>query len=1528
MASSGVFTLARCVATEDAASTAAVRAAPTHCAAALALHGGRLLLYVATAAGASVVRHLRWFPQLPRRIVVLAWDNDAALLAAISLDGSVTVLPVLAMLAPDLLDSRATSIAEPVHIQPIRAVSGPITACCWWNAPSGNTLIVGTKSGSIVFIGLPDGVPCFSTKVKGTVHSLEIALDQFNAKTLLLIGADRHYRLVVQRESRNEEGQLVQDTIFAFRKTLPSVLSTLNPAAVLRVQTRRGTNFISVQDGELFEVYDVSLDRSPLYVFRLPRNATDTYLTDNLCFSASHDEEALVAISSNLFAGGSADTRDSKRSAVMQSFLLPEGESILALCARPSHNTDPSRNGCLVVSTKGIYQCRLQCTPEDYFVQILDHGGNPEPFGATLRLDLQALYLKCADRSFEAGDYDHAVRLYTLAQIPSAQVIKRFATVGQIPLVTHYMKQLLKNPAALQATKRKQLSELLFLCFVQQASVFALTPDTDSDSSSRARTLSDPMDILEGAQTPPVLALAFKKFILDNWDYNVNAAASLLLRTGMLTSFFEVCRARALVAQAISMPVHHGLPALTKTARDFLFDNGFAAVVSDHQQGSLLRTMPLDEALYFLLCRSDALARCMDFALPQLHRLSESALADLAEYLDPSRPIIRSMLTGARRRAMTRAGLVHPDGKGQDDFPRPEAIIRAFLRVVLQLNRVRKLQNADLKNTRLIPGRFDGEAAMRAIFEPPTPPAASVPSSTLLELPSKDRAVAHATSDDAGVACGSAHGVLLHGRDVWTWGKATGGRLGHGDIIEALKRESPLRVETLHMLEVQVKGVACGSEHTIARTDRGVYAWGMGSHGQLGTGETTMKPKPVLVEELSDKTVTAVACGHFHSLVLATDGVWAFGWGMHGQLGNGKTENALKPVLIRNLLNHKIAQIDCGFNHSVVLTANGEVLSFGCGIYGQLGHGTTARHLEPKPIAFLKNTPIRKITCGENQTLFLTHDDKMLLCGKSCFERGAESKKRSSRTTFMNSLLPLAMELPFPASKIVQMAFGRAHGLLLTDDGLVASWGANAYGQLGHGSKAELKTPRIIGLLRDIPIEHIAAGDSFSCAVDSSGQVWVWGRGDSGELGEDCAVTERCAPVLLPDIPHGRPLSAQSNVSDASMRLMVGSPPPPMSSKSPLASPVRPLPSSEFSYYLPDFSAGSWPFGEWTIPTCLTALKTGFDPTELLLHCFDLEDWDSAAHIYGLLGDYVSCLKMRLRAIEDHLVRLRAMRDLQHDSSDSTGTSAAQTGKENRLDDDGIDDRSSGEEDAEAMPYISDPAVLLTSHMAGVVTPFLRLDDLVPASSAPDFALGAQTAQIVQIVLSFWDKHQLSEELIDQVLVDNMSTAVCQGLHETYERAAENSVVRRLSVTLYISAIQEQAHMLASPFTPSNGVGVEGLWNSIMGNLANPHTARFAIKVMQLSKSSDHTLSRSLRSDQQAEDKQDWIAFSCGHKFTRREFVDHHLPRCQTSLKTSLGANSQVALLIVQSYSLRKTGLACPECVAAATSRLASASSN
>ena len=94
----------------------------------------------------------------------------------------------------------------------------------------------------------------------------------------------------------------------------------------------------------------------------------------------------------------------------------------------------------------------------------------------------------------------------------------------------------------------------------------------------------------------------------------------------------------------------------------------------------------------------------------------------------------------------------------------------------------------------------------------------------------------------------------------------------------------------------------------------------------------------------------SVSAGWYHSVAITADGaVWSWGGGVVGQLGHGDRQDQLLPKKIEALAGQRVVAVSAG-NHSLALTADGALWSWGWGGFGSLGHGDELNRWQPKKI--------------------------------------------------------------------------------------------------------------------------------------------------------------------------------------------------------------------------------------------------------------------------------------------------------------------------------------------------------------------------------------------------------------------------------------------------------------------------------------------------------------------------------------------------------------------------------------------------
>uniref|UniRef100_A0A452USJ7 X-linked retinitis pigmentosa GTPase regulator n=1 Tax=Ursus maritimus TaxID=29073 RepID=A0A452USJ7_URSMA len=289
--------------------------------------------------------------------------------------------------------------------------------------------------------------------------------------------------------------------------------------------------------------------------------------------------------------------------------------------------------------------------------------------------------------------------------------------------------------------------------------------------------------------------------------------------------------------------------------------------------------------------------------------------------------------------------------------------------------------------------------------------------------------------------------------------------------------------------------LSCGDEHTaIVTGNNKLYMFGSNNWGQLGLGSKSTVNKPTCVKALKPEKVKFAACGRNHTLVSTEGGkVYAAGGNNEGQLGLGDTDERNSFHLISFFTcQRKIKQLSAGSNTSAALTEDGELFMWGDNSEGQIGLKNITNVCVPQQVTVGK--PISWISCGYYHSAFVTTEGELYTFGEpECGKLGLPNQ------LLVNHRMP--QPVPGIPEKVVQVACGGGHTVVLTEKA-VYTFGLGQFGQLGLGTFLfETSVPKVIEHIKDLKISSIFCGENHTALITDLGLMYTFGDGRHGKLG-------------------------------------------------------------------------------------------------------------------------------------------------------------------------------------------------------------------------------------------------------------------------------------------------------------------------------------------------------------------------------------------------------------------------------------------
>ena len=321
--------------------------------------------------------------------------------------------------------------------------------------------------------------------------------------------------------------------------------------------------------------------------------------------------------------------------------------------------------------------------------------------------------------------------------------------------------------------------------------------------------------------------------------------------------------------------------------------------------------------------------------------------------------------------------------------------------------------------------------------------------------------------------------------------------------------------------------ISVGKSHVCIRSAKGgVFCAGDNYFSQLGRQpddyegtegyykSTPMKFGPVGLASYTksiafagdDPVFKEVSSGGRHTCAVSDDGrTWCWGLSEDGRLGptwyKTLTRSPLPLRLPAGLLGTDFSSVSAGGSHTCAVTEGGQVFCWGDNTRCQLGHlvygfGTCGRYWSSDPVHIeFENAPVMAaVSTGDQHTCALSALGRVYCWGDNYYGQSGDNFYETI-VSWPKEVYDYFGDTGFNDTLMVAVSVGDSHSCALSNSGQVFCWG-------DHPSWGPDWAPQAVEQ-HGLKMTAIAAGTSHTCALSSVGRVYCWGNNSSGQLGSE-----------------------------------------------------------------------------------------------------------------------------------------------------------------------------------------------------------------------------------------------------------------------------------------------------------------------------------------------------------------------------------------------------------------------------------------
>jgi alpha-tubulin suppressor-like RCC1 family protein len=285
--------------------------------------------------------------------------------------------------------------------------------------------------------------------------------------------------------------------------------------------------------------------------------------------------------------------------------------------------------------------------------------------------------------------------------------------------------------------------------------------------------------------------------------------------------------------------------------------------------------------------------------------------------------------------------------------------------------------------------------------------------------------------------------ALLTNGTVYAWGLGTHGELGDGNtensFTTAVRVQFPAGVK---IASIPADVMPYDSAFAVDTTGH-AWAWGDNAGGEFCLANTRQYTTPV---ELPFSDVTALAGAAGHATYDSDGTLYSCGTNSHGELGDGTLTASTVPVQVSGLSGKQVSTLVASWGNAGALLSDGDYDDWGYNGAGQVGNGTVGQ----------------------------------------------------------SAPAPVQVSLPAAVTQAAQGGSGTGGGqtLVLLSGGALYAWGSDSNYQLGDGKTTSQDAPERISPPSGVTYQTVASGGTTSYAITTTGKVYAWGANAEGQVGD------------------------------------------------------------------------------------------------------------------------------------------------------------------------------------------------------------------------------------------------------------------------------------------------------------------------------------------------------------------------------------------------------------------------------------------